>query len=102
MNVYSSASFDVTNLCAPLEVLNESADRIKLIQARCTDISTSCTQNCNLIFRYRLRNNVISKIFYKGMSDIADDRNITETILLVLYDMYCANYCKNTDTIKIS
>ena len=44
MNVYSSVT-DVSTLFAPLEALNASADRIKLIQTRCTDTSTSCTQN---------------------------------------------------------
>ena len=67
MNVYSS-TIDVSTLFAPLEALNASADRIKLIQTRCTDISTSCTQNWTSIFRYRLRNNKLSKFNFKGMS----------------------------------
>ena len=80
INVYSSA-IDVLTLYAPLEALNTSADRIKLLQACCTEISTRCTQICIPNFRHPLYNNVISKFNCKGMYDVADDLNFTEIIL---------------------
>ena len=101
MNVYSS-SIDVSTLCAPLEALNASEDRNKLIQTCCTDISTRCTQICIPNFRHPLYNDGISKFNYKGRYGVADDLYFTEIILLFSYHVPFVIYNKITDTIKIS
>jgi hypothetical protein len=48
------------------------------------------------------RNKLLSKINFKGMSNVANALNVTDIILLRPCDSYCASYDKNTDTIKIS
>jgi hypothetical protein len=99
MIVYSLA-IDVSTLCAPLESLNASADRIKLIQTCCTEISTNCTWICIPIFRYQLHNNETSNFIFKGTSDVADALNFTEIILSCSYDDYSKSYYNNGDSIK--
>ena len=101
MNVYSSV-IDVATLCAPLEALNASPDRIILIQTCCTEISTRCTQIYIPNFRYQLYNNGISNFNFRGKFGVADDLGFTEIILLFSYDIPFVIYNKKTESIKIS
>jgi hypothetical protein len=80
-NVYPAA-IDQFTLFAPLEALQSSADRVKLIQTNYSEISTRCTQICTPNFQYQLRNDEISKFNFKDMPVVAEDLKFMDKILL--------------------